>query len=65
MQQKRPLKTVVREVQTEPENFLGAIHIDTADTDHQDSSWMTATNLNERILTFKTDTGTDVTVISE
>ena len=57
-------KTVIREVQTEQEDFLGAIHVDTADTDHRDNPWTAAIDLNERELTFKIDTGADVTVIS-
>ena len=55
-------KGIVREVKTDQEDFLEAIHVDTADTDHNDKPWTTTIKLNERILTFKIDTGADVTV---
>ena len=57
-------KTAIREIQTEQEDFLGAIHVHTADTDHRESPWMTAIDINDRVLTFKIDTGADVTIIS-
>ena len=58
-------KHVVREVNTEQKDFLGAIHVDTADIDHKEKPWTAAIELNERMLTFKIDTGADVTVISQ
>ena len=60
-------KTAIREVQTEQEDFLGVIHVDTADTDHRsgENPWTAPIVLNERELTFKIDTGADVTVISQ
>ena len=58
-------KGIVSEVKTDQEEFLGAIHIDTADTDHKEKPWTTTLELNERTLTFKIDTGADVTVISQ
>ena len=58
-------KGIVREVKTDQEEFLGAIHVDTADTDDEGKPWTTTLELNERALTFKIDTGADVTVISQ
>ena len=40
-------KNVFREVKTEQEGFLGAIHVDTADADHKQSPWIMAIELNE------------------
>ena len=53
-------------MQTEQEDFLEAIHVVTADTDHRsgENPWTAAIGLNERELTFKIDTGANVTIIS-
>ena len=57
-------KTAIQEIQTEQEDFLGAIHVNAADTDHRESPWITVVDINDRVLTFKIDTGADVTIIS-
>ena len=40
-------KGIVSEVKTDQEEFLGVIHVDTADTDHKEKPWTTTLELNE------------------
>ena len=59
----------IREIQEDSdEDFMGAVHVDTTDSEAIDAiqnSWVTSVNLNKRSITFKIDTGADVTVISD
>ena len=59
----------IREIQEDSDDdFMGAIHVDTADSEAINAvqnPWVTSVNLNKRVITFKIDTGADVTVISD
>ena len=56
----------VREVQEDSEDdFTGAVHANSEATDAVHNPWVTSVNLNKRAITFKIDTGADVTVISD
>ena len=56
----------VREVQEDSEDdFMGAVHADSEAIDAAHNPWVTSVNLNKRAITFKIDTGADVTVISD
>jgi len=56
----------VREVQEDSEDdFMGAVHADSEAIDAVHNPWVTSVNLNKRAITFKIDTGADVTVISD
>ena len=60
----------IREIQGEDsdEDFMGAVYVDTTDSEAIDAvqnPWVTSVNLNKRAITFKIDTGADVTVISD
>ena len=44
---------------------MGAVHADTEAIDAVHNPWVTSVNLNKRAITFKIDTGADVTVVSE
>ena len=44
---------------------MGAVHADTEAIDAVHTPWVTSVNLNKRAITFKIDTGADVTVVSE
>ena len=47
------------------DEFLGGIHVDSADANTTTSPWVTQININDRVVNFKIDTGADVTVISD
>ena len=47
------------------DEFLGGIHVDSADANTATSPWVTQININDRVVNFKIDTGADVTVISD
>ena len=56
----------VREVQEDSEDdFMGAVHADSEAIDAVYNPWVTSVNLNKQAITFKIDTGADVTVISD
>ena len=54
----------VRDIDTteEQSKFLRAIHVDTADA-NTSSPWVTPININNGVISFKIDTGVDITVI--
>ena len=56
----------VREIREDSDDdFLGAVHTDSEAIDAAHNPWVTSVNLNKRPITFKIDTGADVTVISD